>query len=163
MNRKTIAVNTMLSIIDYKALQRLMVQGRASWAELAADMGLSAPAAAERIRKLEQQMVIKGWAALVDPASVGYPLTAFISVRLDKPKHRARFLQAVLDLHEVVECHHIAGDGDYLLKVRCRGTADLDQLLTSGIKGTPGIAHTRTTIVLSTLKETVETPMVVSG
>ena len=150
----------MLSIVDYKALKRLMVQGRATWAELAADMGLSAPAAAERVRKLEQQMIIKGYAALVDPASVGYPLTAFISVALDRPKHRAGFLQAIHDMDEVVECFHIAGDGDYLLKVRCRDTADLDQLLTSSIKGVPGIARTRTTIVLSTAKETVASPIV---
>ena len=151
----------MFSLVDYKALQRLMLQGRATWAELAADMGLSAPAAAERVRKLEQQTIIRGWAALVDPAAVGYPMTAFISVTLDRPKHRAVFLQHVTEMPEVVECHHIAGDGDYLLKVRCRGTSDLDQLLSSRIKGIRGIAHTRTTIVLSTAKETVATPMVV--
>jgi Lrp/AsnC family leucine-responsive transcriptional regulator len=147
--------------LDYKALKRLMVQGRATWAELAADMGLSAPAAAERVRKLEQQMIIKGYAALVDPAAAGYPLTAFITVTLDRPKHRAGFITAISKMTETVECFHIAGDGDYLLKVRCRGTADLDRLLTSGIKGVPGIAQTRTTIVLSTLKETVVTPIVV--
>ena len=151
----------MISILDYKALQRLMVQGRATWAELAADMGLSAPAAAERVRKLEQQMVIKGWAALVDPAAVGYPLTAFVSVTLDRPKHRAAFLHAVSSMPQVVECHHIVGEGDYLLKVRCRGTADLDVVLSSGIKGITGVAQTRTTIVLSTWKETVATPIVV--
>ena len=151
----------MISIVDYKALKRLMVQGRATWSELASDMGLSAPAAAERVRKLEQQMIIKGYAALVDPAAVGYPLTAFIAVTLDRPKHRVAFLVAIAEMTEVVECFHIAGDGDYLLKVRCRGTADLDQLLTSGIKGVPGIAHTRTSIVLSTVKETVVTPIIV--
>lgn len=152
----------MISALDYKVLRRLMVQGRATWAELAADMGLSAPAAAERVRKLEQQMIIKGYAALVDPAAAGYPLTAFISVTLDRPKHRAGFMIAISKMTEVVECFHIAGDGDYLLKVRCRGTADLDRLLTSGIKGVTGIAQTRTTIVLSTLKETVVTPVVIS-
>ena len=150
----------MVSILDYKALKRLMVQGRASWAELAADMGMSAPAAAERVRKLEQQMVIKGWAALVDPAAVGYPMTAFIAVTLDRPKHRAGFLQAVMDMPAVVECHHVAGEGDYLLKVRCRGTGDLDELLSTALKGIAGVERTRTTIVLSTWKETVETPMV---
>jgi Lrp/AsnC family leucine-responsive transcriptional regulator len=153
----------MISSLDYKALKRLMVQGRATWAELAGDMGLSAPAAAERVRKLEQQMVITGYAALVDPAAVGYPLTAFVSVTLDRPKHRAAFLTAIGKMTEVVECFHIAGDGDYLLKVRCRGTHDLDQLLTSGIKGVPGIARTRTTIVLSTLKDSVVTPVAVNN
>jgi len=149
----------MISILDYKALRRLMVQGRATWAELAEDMGMSAPAAAERVRKLEQQMVIKGYAALVDPGAVGYPLTAFIAVTLDRPRHRPMFLEAIARMTEVVECFHIAGDGDYLLKVRCKGTADLDRLLSSGIKGVKGIAQTRTTIVLSTVKETVVTPV----
>ena len=88
-------------------------------------------------------------------------MTAFIAVTLDRPKHRAPFLLAVMDLEAVVECHHVTGEGDYLLKVRCRGTADLDQLLTVGIKGIAGVLQTRTTIVLSTAKETVATPMVV--
>ena len=128
----------MISALDYKALKRLMVQGRATWAELAADMGLSAPAAAERVRKLEQQMIITGYAALVDPAAVGYPLTAFISVTLDRPKHRAPFLLAISKMTEVVECFHIAGDGDYLLKVRCRGHGRSRPIADFRNQGRPG-------------------------
>jgi Lrp/AsnC family transcriptional regulator, leucine-responsive regulatory protein len=137
-----------------------MRQGRASWAELAEELKLSAPAAAERTRKLEERGVIRGYAAVVDPPSVGYDLTAFVAVTLERPQHRSKFITSVDKFPEIVECHHVAGDYDYLLKVRCRGTADLDDLLSNRLKGLPGIARTRTTIVLSTLKETVVTPLV---
>ena len=66
--------------LDTKALHLLMRTGRATWAELGQLLGLSAPSAAERVRKLEERGVIRGYAALVDPASVGHPLTAYISV-----------------------------------------------------------------------------------
>ena len=137
-----------------------MLQGRATWAEIAADLGVSAPAAAERVRRLETQSSITGYAAVVDPRQVGYELTAFVEITLDRPHHRRRFTTALEAFPEVVECHHIAGDYDYLLKVRCRGTADLDDLLSRRIKGLPGIARTRTTIVLATMKESVYTPIV---
>jgi Lrp/AsnC family transcriptional regulator, leucine-responsive regulatory protein len=149
-----------LSTTDSKLLIRLMRQGRASWAELAEELKLSAPAAAERTRKLEERGVIRGYAAVVDPPSVGYDLTAFVAVTLERPQHRKKFIASVDKFQEIVECHHVAGDYDYLLKVRCRGTADLDDLLSNRLKGLPGIARTRTTIVLSTLKETVVTPLV---
>ncbi len=136
-----------------------MIDGRATWAELAAELGLSAPAAAERVRKLEERKIIRGYAAIVDPAQTGYELTAFVSVTLDRPQHRSKFTRALEKMPEVVECHHVAGDFDYLLKVRCRGTADLDGLLSNRIKELPGIARTRTTIVLGTLKESIVAPL----
>lgn len=139
-----------------------MRDGRATWAELASHLGITAPAVAERARKLEERGVIRGYAALVDPAQTGYPLTAFIAVTLERPQHRAKFTASLMKMPEVAECHHIAGDYDYLLKVRCKGTADLDDLLSNRIKDLPGIARTRTTIVLGTLKESVVAPLEVT-
>jgi len=144
---------------DVKALKLLMRNGRASWAELGHLLGLSAPSAADRVRKLEQRGVIRGYAALVDPASVGYPLTAYVSVSLASHRNRAAFLRAISKMDQVVECHHVAGDDDYLLKVRCRGTQDLDHLLATQLKDKLGVARTRTTIVLSTAKESVRVPI----
>jgi Lrp/AsnC family leucine-responsive transcriptional regulator len=103
--------------------------------------------------------VIHGYAALVDPASVGYPLTAYVSVTLASHRKRAAFLRAIEKMEQVAECHHVAGDDDYLLKVRCRGTADLDRLLATELKDKLGVAKTRTTIVLSTAKESVQVPI----
>jgi Lrp/AsnC family leucine-responsive transcriptional regulator len=136
-----------------------MAQGRRTWADLAADLGLSAPAAADRVRRLEERGVIRGYAALVDPAAVGCDLTAFVAVTLERPADRAAFLALVAGLPEVQECHHTAGDDDYLLKVRCAHTRDLDRVLSLELKSLPGVVRTRTTIVLSTLKETPVLPV----
>jgi Lrp/AsnC family leucine-responsive transcriptional regulator len=69
------------------------------------------------------------------------------------------FLASVQAIPEIQECHHITGDGDYLLKVRCRGTRELEHLITDQLKVIPGVVRTRTTIVLSTLKETPILPL----
>jgi Lrp/AsnC family leucine-responsive transcriptional regulator len=86
-------------------------------------------------------------------------LTAFISVALASSRERAAFLRGIEKLEQVAECHHITGDDDYLLKVRCRGTQDLDHLLATELKDKLGVARTRTTIVLSTAKESVRVPV----
>ena len=148
-----------IDTLDRKVLKLLMRSGRATWAELGQLLGLSAPSAAERVRKLEQRGVIRGYAALIDPASVGRPLTAYISVSLASHRNRAAFLRAIAKMEQIAECHHVAGDDDYLLKVRCRGTQDLDHLLAKELKEKLGVARTRTTIVLSTAKESVRVPI----
>jgi Lrp/AsnC family leucine-responsive transcriptional regulator len=145
--------------LDKKALNLLAHHGRATWAELGELLGLSAPSAADRVRKLEEANVITGYAALLDPEAVGYPLTAFIFVTLAHQRNRAAFLRAIAKMPQVTECHHVAGDDDYLLKTRCRNTADLDDLLAKQLKEKLGIARTRTTIVLATAKETVQVPI----
>jgi Lrp/AsnC family leucine-responsive transcriptional regulator len=144
---------------DVKALAHLMEHGRATWAELAGLLGLSAPAAADRVRRLEERRVIRGYAALVAPEAVGRALTAFVAITLQHPQHRAAFLARVTELPSVQECHHVAGDDDYLLKVRCGGTADLERLVSDDLKVLPGVARTRTTVVLSTTKETPALPL----
>jgi Lrp/AsnC family leucine-responsive transcriptional regulator len=145
--------------IDIKAVERLQVAGRESWATLGVALGMTGPAAADRVRRLEADGVIRGYAALVDPEAVGAGLTAFVSVTLERPGNRAAFLRRVARLTAIQECHHVAGDYDYLLKVRCAGTADLDHLLTDELKAVPGIVRTRTTVVLRTLKESVVVPL----
>ncbi|HYL34827.1 MAG TPA: Lrp/AsnC family transcriptional regulator [Bryobacteraceae bacterium] len=149
--------------LDSKVLRLLMRQGRVSWTDLAHHLGLSAPAAAERVHRLEQRGIIRGYAALVDAEAAGYPLTAFVSVVLDRPDRRSAFLRRVATLPEIAECHHVAGDEDYLLKVRCRSTSDLDRFLMEALKSTPGVMRTRTTIVLSTAKESVAVPIAEEG
>ena len=159
MSTPSLNRESQLDSLDRKALEFLVRNGRATWAELGQLLGLSAPSAAERVRKLEQRGVIRGYAALIDPASVGRPLTAYISVSLASHRNRAAFLRAIAKMDQVAECHHVAGDDDYLLKVRCRGTQDLDHLLARELKEKLGVARTRTTIVLSTAKESVRVPI----
>lgn len=148
-----------LDILDLKVLSQLMQQARMTWADLAAQLGLSAPAAADRVRKLEERGIIQGYLTKVDAHSLGYDLTAFIAITLEHPRDRDGFLAEVHATAEIQECHHIAGDGDYLLKVRCQGTRGLERLITDVLKEIPGVIQTRTTIVLSTLKETISLPI----
>lgn len=144
-----------MDTLDQKALELLARNGRATWAELGQHLGLSAPSAAERVRKLEEQKVIRGYAALTDPAAIGFGLLAFISVTLESQQKRRRFLDAILKMPGVLECHHVAGDDDYLLKVRCANTLELDELLSRQLKEKLGVARTRTVIALATAKESV--------
>jgi len=153
----------MQDTLESKVIGKLMRDGRVCWSELAELVGLSAPAVADRVRRLEERGVIKGYAALVDAAAVGYPLTAFVSVVLDRPKGRAAFLERVRRTPEIAECHHVTGDDDYLLKVRCRSPQHLDELLSVSIKGSPEVVRTKTTIVLSTAKESVVLPLTSSN
>nr|WP_267490788.1 Lrp/AsnC family transcriptional regulator [Paenibacillus monticola] len=145
--------------MDYNIIRALMDNGRMSWSELAGLLGLSSPAAADRVRRLEEQEIIQGYTALINAESVGYDLMALIAVSLERPEHRKAFLELVLKLPEIQECHHTAGDDDYMLKVRCRGTRDLDRIISDELKSLPGILRTRTTIVLGTLKETLNVPL----
>lgn len=121
-----------------------------TFADLAEEVGLSAPATAERVRRLEQRGAILGYAALLDPTELGVGLTAFVSVTLTGPGERTGFLAALATFTEVVECHHVAGDDDYVLKVHVDGTRGLERFVSDRLKAVPGIGRTRTTVVLST-------------
>ncbi|MFN0105431.1 MAG: Lrp/AsnC family transcriptional regulator [Bryobacteraceae bacterium] len=145
---------------DRIILDRLTVDARLSWAELANELGLSAPAVAERVKRLKQRGLIRGLHAVLDPPSMGLSLTAFIAVTLTHPRNRGGFLKTVQRRGEVKEAHHLAGEDDYLLKVHCRDTAHLEHFLTDILKTVPGVQRTRTSIVLGTAKElaTVQPP-----
>jgi len=94
-----------------------------------------------------------------DSEKVGSELTAFVAVSLEHPKNRGPFLELVNKLEGVQECHHIAGEDDYLLKIRSRNTKDLDRVISHEIKGLKGIIRTKTTIVMDTTKETFRMPL----
>jgi Lrp/AsnC family leucine-responsive transcriptional regulator len=144
---------------DLKIIAALLEDGRKKWTDLAGDLGLSSPSVAERVRKLEESQIIRGYGALVAPKALGLSLTAFIEVTLRHPRYRAPFLDLTAQRSEIQECHHVAGDFDFLLKVRCRDTEHLDRLISEGIKSLRGVLRTKTTIVLSSVKETLALPL----
>lgn len=148
-----------LDSYDLQVIKQLTTQGRTTWAELGAILGLSAPAAADRVRRLEEREIIKGYTALVDPEAVGCQVTAFILVTLEHSRHRSPFLEKIQKMPEVQECHHIAGEGDYLLKIRCSSLSNLELIISEEIKGLAGVFKTCTTIILSTIKETPLPPL----
>jgi Lrp/AsnC family leucine-responsive transcriptional regulator len=148
-----------MDAIDIKILGLLQRNGRETWSGLADATGLTGPAVAERVRKLQEQQIITGFAALLNPSEVDLGLTAFIAVTLQAPDRRGAFLERIASLEQVQECHHVTGDDDYLLKVRCSGTAGLEQLITEQLKSGGGILRTRTTIVLRSEKDSPLLPL----
>ena len=148
-----------IDALDQKILQALTENGRTKWADLAAACGVSSPAIADRVRRLEKRGIIQSYTALLSPQALGQTLMALIVVTLDHPDHRQSFLDFVQTTPAIQECHHITGEGDYLLKVRCPNTTALEHLLSHRLKGLPGIRQTRTSIALSTVKETPNLPI----
>jgi Lrp/AsnC family leucine-responsive transcriptional regulator len=144
--------------IDQKILAALVAQGRLTWAELGDRVKLSAQAASDRVRRLENDGTILGYAARLQPDLVGRGVAAQVAVSLERPAHRARFLKWVYNSDDVVACHHVAGEEDYLLSVRCGSLAALEALVSDELKGLEGVARTRTMVVLSTVKDTALLP-----
>jgi Lrp/AsnC family leucine-responsive transcriptional regulator len=134
--------------IDRRIVGLLAADGRMSYTDLGRATGLSTSAVHQRVRRLEQRGVITGYAARVDPAAAGLPLTAFISIRPIDPSAPDDAPERLAGLGEIEDCHSVAGDESYILKVRVRAPGDLEELL-ARIRAEANVS-TRTTIVLST-------------
>jgi Lrp/AsnC family leucine-responsive transcriptional regulator len=142
-----------LDPIDYKLIDLLQRNARATQLELSAAVGLSQPAVAERMRKLEQEGVICGYAARVDGRKLGKDIAAFIGVGIEHPKYSAGFAKKIQSLPDVLECHRVTGQDSYLLKVVTEDTESLDRLISEHLRRIPGVTRTHTTIVMSCVKE----------
>jgi Lrp/AsnC family leucine-responsive transcriptional regulator len=142
-----------MDALDYRILDMLQRDGRATQLELSRAVGLSQPAVAERIRKLEERGVIMGYAARVDAGKLGKDITAFIGVNIEHPKYFENFSKKVMAMPEVLEAHRVAGQDSYILKVKTQNTKTLDQLLVETLRTIAGVTRTNTTIVLSSIKE----------
>jgi Lrp/AsnC family leucine-responsive transcriptional regulator len=138
---------------DRKILSLVQRDAKLSQAEVARRVGLSTAAVNERLRKLENAGVIRRYVAIVDPRSVGVSITAFVEVFIEHPRHEAVFIKRLLELDEVLECHHVTGEFSLLLKVRVRDMEGLQQLLLHQFNALEGVRQTRTIMVLSTVKE----------
>ena len=138
---------------DARIVEALQTDGRATQAQIAKAIGLSQPAVAERIRKLEERGVITGYTARVEASLLGKDITAFIGVGIEHPRFFGGFIKRVLSLPDVLECHRVAGQDSYLLKVKTQNTRTLDHLLVGELRTIAGVTRTHTTIVLSSAKE----------
>ena len=145
----------MLDEVDIRLLQALQAKGRRRRNELAEEVGLSLPAVSERLRKLEDRGYIRGYTAVLDARMFGKDVTAFVLVSVDTSRHFEDFLKHVDTDQEILECHAITGEGSHLLKIRTTNTATLERIL-SKIQAWRGVLWTRSMIVLSTRKETLE-------
>ncbi len=134
--------------IDRQILRHLSTDGRMSFTDLGKATGLSTSAVHQRVRRLEQRGVIRGYAAVIDPEALGLPLTAFVSVTPLDPAAPDDVPDRLSSLPEIEACHSVAGDENYILKVRVATPGSLEGLL-ARIRSAAAVA-TRTTIVLST-------------
>jgi Lrp/AsnC family transcriptional regulator, leucine-responsive regulatory protein len=142
-----------LDSIDYKLIEILQKNARITQLELAAEVGLSQPAVAERMRKLEQEGVIIAYSAHVNARKLGKDITAFIGVGISHPKFNPAFAKRIFAMSEVLECHHVTGQDSYLLKVKIENTEKLDEFISVKLRTIPGVTRTQTTIVMSSVKE----------
>jgi len=143
--------------IDRQILRLLSQDGRMSFTDLGRATGLSTSAVHQRVRRLEQRGVIRGYTVVIEPDSVGLPLTAFISVTPLDPAAPDDVPERLSGLPDIEACHSVAGDENYILKVRVGTPGDLEALLAK-IRFEAGVS-TRTTIVLSTPYESRALPL----
>ena len=139
--------------IDAKILTLLQEHGRMKRNKIAEEVGLSVPSVSERMRKLEDRGVIKGYYAVVDAKRLHVDITAFIRVNVDSSSDYDHFVKNAKEMPEVLEVHSITGEGSHILKIRTQNTTSLENLL-ADIQSWPSVHGTSTSIVLSTYKET---------
>jgi Lrp/AsnC family transcriptional regulator, leucine-responsive regulatory protein len=151
----------MLDDTDKKALNALQADGRLSNVELARRIDLSPPATHARLRRLEHDGYITGYTALLDREKAGFDLLCIIqiSLQMHQLEQVEAFRELVRKMPEVLECHHITGEYDYLLKVVLRNRKDLERFVVDRLTPVPGVARIHTSLVLTEVKSTTALPI----
>jgi len=144
---------------DASIVTILQENARTSNAEIARQVGLAPSAVFERIRKLEERGVLKGFHAQLDAHAVGLPLLAFVFVRSNERAGGVSTAEKIAKIPEVLEVHHVAGEDCFLVKLRAADTEDLGRVLREKVGAIPAVTSTRTTIVLETVKEESTLPL----
>lgn len=150
-----------LDRIDLRVLALLQRSGRATNAEIAEAVNLSASACLRRIQRLEADGVIAGYAALVDPQAVGLGLQAFVRVQLEKhgKAQVQHFVESVQSWNEVMACHALTGEMDYLLHIVVGDLGHFSNFLLDKLLNESGVADVNSSFVLRTVKQTRELPL----
>ena len=150
-----------LDAVDIAILQELQIDGRLSNVELARRINLSPPATHTRLKRLEEQGYIRRFVALLDQEKVGFDMTCFISVslQLHQVEELEGFRAIINDIPEVLECFHVTGEFDYLLKVIIRNRQDLQYFVVNKLTPIPGVARIHTSLVLTEVKSTTALPI----
>lgn len=148
---------------DRAILALLQENARMSNAEIGRRVELATSTVHQRIRKLEEQGVIEGYACRVNPKSVGYGLAAFVRIQTGEGARSEEITARLTRIPEVLEVHRVVGEDCFFAKVRVRGPDELAALLDDHLQPIPGVAGTRTTIVLQTVKESTAVPVDAEG
>lgn len=146
---------SVLDDIDLSLVDHLQNNARITNAELGEVTGLSPSGVQKRLKKLEERGVIKKYATLIDRKILGYDLLVFVQIILKGhiPEAVARFDEAIQAMPEVLECHRITGNADYLLKIVVRDHEHLDNLLMNQLMRLPAVERVHSNIVLKEIKE----------
>lgn len=137
--------------IDSKILNLLQENSRISISEISSQINLSISAVSERLKKLETSGIIAQYTAIINPRKLKKDLAAVMFINLERPKYADGFLEFIKSENEILECHYLAGEYDYMLKIITQGTFTLEALL-NRIKSIHGVQETRTIVILSTIK-----------
>ena len=145
-------MSTLLDDTDRKILELLQRDARLTNAAIAAEVGLAAPSVFERIRKLEQRGVIRGYTVTVDPAALGKTLTAFIRLTVAYDEKHAAGVQVLSRDPDVLECYSVAGEDCFIVKTRVGDPSELEALI-NRIRSQMTVLRSVTMIALSAVKE----------
>jgi Lrp/AsnC family leucine-responsive transcriptional regulator len=144
-----VAKNDPVSQTDARLLKILQVDGRRSYADLGSDLGMAGPSAHERVKKLEARGIIVGYSANVDPRAVGLGVLAFTWVTQAPGTITVDLMPRFEEVAEIEECHHVAGEADYILKIRARDMEHLGDVIRC-VQIIPNVFATQTDVVFST-------------
>ena len=150
-----------LDDLDTAILRELQIDGRISNVDLARRVNLSPPATHARVKRLEQEGYIRAYAVVLDREKAGFDLLCFIhiSMQLHQIEQVERFREAIRLMPEVLECHHLTGEYDYLLKVVVRNRKDLERFVVGQLTPMPGVARIHTSLVFTEVKATTALPL----
>jgi Transcriptional regulators len=148
----------MMDAVDRALLDALRANARAGWAELGRRIGLSGPSVQERVRRLEERGVIAGYRTVVSPAEVGLGVSALIGLIQGDGVESEYVADQLREVSEVEDCWYVAGEENFVVKVRARDVAALE-VVVAKLRRLPGVSRTRTTVVLSTRWEGRDVPL----
>ncbi len=147
--------------LDRRILHELQLDGKLSNTALAGRVNLSESACLRRVRRLEEGGLLRGYVALVDQSSAGYPDDVFVQITLTSQQQRdlASFEEAVRELPEVMECYLMSGDADYLLRVIVNDARDYERIHSQTLTSLPGVDRVHSSFALRTVTKKTEVPI----
>jgi Lrp/AsnC family transcriptional regulator, leucine-responsive regulatory protein len=150
-----------LDRIDRKILEILQANAKITNAQLSKEIGLSPAPTLERVKKLEVSGIIKSYHAKLDPAAIGLGVTTFVHVTLigHNKRNIEAFLEQINKVDEIIECHHITGSGDFILKVISKDITSYQNLMLDKVSEIKEVDNMQSMVILSTFKDSKVLPV----
>ena len=154
-------MNYKLDQIDRKILEILQINAKITNAQLSKEVGLSPAPTLERVKKLEQTGIIESYHAKLDPSKIGLGVSTFVHVGLKghNKENIEVFLSAIRNIDEIIECHHVTGSGDFVLRVIAKDITSYQRLMLEKVSEIPVVDNLQSMVILSTFKEKKSMPL----